>query len=82
MQNIGPVSLKRSITKRSSPSPKNKKLIMESSIIPRVNQTLFSSTLAKLIMEQEEKTQMGMHIGETTEEMISAEAGEQPHRQP
>ena len=55
---------------------------MESSIIPRVNQTLFSSTLAKLIMEQEEKTQMGMHIGETTEEMISAEAGEQPHRQP
>ncbi|KAK9206204.1 hypothetical protein WN943_016477 [Citrus x changshan-huyou] len=82
MQNIGPVSLKRSMTERRSPSPKSKKLRMESSIISRANQTLFSSTLAELRMEREEETQMGMHIGETAEEMISVEAGEQPRRQP
>lgn len=82
MQNIGLVSLKRSMTERRSPSPKRKKLKMESSIISRANQTLFSSTLAELRMEREEEQQMGMHIGETAEEMISAEAGEQPRRQP
>ncbi|KAL9412274.1 hypothetical protein AB3S75_045822 [Citrus x aurantiifolia] len=82
IQLTGPTSLKRSMEGKISPSPESKKRRMGSPTVKRGNQLQISSPSAKLKLVWEEETQVEVPNEEMSVETLSAEAGNQPRRQP